>query len=259
MCSIEALYGIKAKHIETLEKLDRELFRKVFQSGAATPIESFYLATKTLPFRYIIIGRRLMFYWSILQKSESELIRRFLTAQELNPVKNDLCTQFKDDLKTCGISLTSSEISKLKKWKFKKIVNKQLQEVAREYLVSLKESHSKLDQLRNTYMLEPYLISNNITTEEKQTLFKLRTRMIDVKCNFKSYYGQDLKCKLCPEEETQPHLLICKETVDSIDTSSYSYDDVFGDLERQEAIAKIYTQILQRRTMKLKILRNLSN
>ena len=115
MCSIEALYGIKSKHIETLEKLDRKLFRKIFQSGAATPIESFYLATKTLPFRHIIIGRRLMFYWSILQKSESELIRRFLTAQELNPVKNDICIQFKNDLKTCGINLTSSEISKMKK------------------------------------------------------------------------------------------------------------------------------------------------
>ena len=93
MCSIEALYGIKAKHIETLEKLDRELFRKIFQSGAATPIEIFYLATKTLLFRHIIIGRRLMFYWSILQKSE--------TAQEVNPVKNDICIQFKYDVKTC--------------------------------------------------------------------------------------------------------------------------------------------------------------
>ena len=30
ICSIEALYGIKAKHRETLEKLDRELFRKIF-------------------------------------------------------------------------------------------------------------------------------------------------------------------------------------------------------------------------------------
>ena len=188
-----------------------------------------------------------MFYWSILQKSENELIRRFLTAQELNPVKNDLCTQFKDDLKTCGISL---EISKLKKWKFKKIVNNKLQEVAREYLISLKESHSKLDQLRNTYTLEPYLTSNNLTTEEKQTLFKLRTRMIDVKCNFKSYVNSVLRRK---------HSLVCKETVDIIDTSDYSYDDVFEDLEKQEAIAKIYTRILQRRTMKLKILRNLSN
>ena len=81
--------------------------------------------------------------------------------------------------------------------------------------------------------------------------------MIDVKCNFKSYYGQDLKCKLCPEEETLPHLLVCKETVDTIDTSNYSYHDVFEDLEKQEAITKMYIQILKLRTMKLKMLRNL--
>ena len=61
------------------------------------------------------------------------------------------------------------------------MVYNQLQEVAREYLISLKEKHSKLENIKNTYSLEPYLTSNNITTEEKQTLFKLRTRMIEVK------------------------------------------------------------------------------
>ena len=141
MCSIEALYGLNLKHIEILEKLDRDFFRKLFKSGAATPIESFYLATGTLPFRHIIIGRRLMFYWSILHKSESDFVRKFLDAQQLNPVKNDLCLQFNEDLKTCGITLTSSEISNMKKVKFKKLVYTQLRGVAREYLLSLKTKH----------------------------------------------------------------------------------------------------------------------
>ena len=160
MCSIEALYGLATKHIETLEKLDRDFFRKLFKSGAATPIESFYLATHTMPLRFIIVGRRLMFYWSILQKSESELVRSFLTAQELNPVKNDLCLQFKDDLNMCDIKLTSSEIAAMKKCKFKKIVYTQLREVSREYLLSQKRKHSKLDFLKNTYRLDPYLGSS---------------------------------------------------------------------------------------------------
>ena len=260
MCSIEALYGLNTKHIETLEKLDHDFFRILFQSGAATPLESFYLATRTMPLRFIIIGRRLMFYWSILQKSESDLIRRFLTAQELNPVKNDLCLQFKDDLSTCGIVLTSAEISTMKKRKFKNIVYTQLWEVSREYLLSLKRKHSKLDHLTNTYTLDSYLESNNITTEEKQTLFKLRTRMIDVKSNFKSQYGQDLVCRFCPEEETQAHLLLCKELVDNIDTSDIIYEDIFKSLKKQEAISKTYTQILKNRNLKLKLLAtNLSN
>ena len=81
MCSIEALYGLKTSHIETLEKLDRDFFRQLFKSGAATPIESFYFATNCLPFRHIIMGRHLMFLWSLLHKQESEFVRKFLIAQ----------------------------------------------------------------------------------------------------------------------------------------------------------------------------------
>ena len=213
-----------------------------------------------MPLRFIIIGRRLMFYWSILQKSESELVRRFLTAQELNPVRKDLCLQFKDDMKTCNIILTSSEISSMKKCKFKKLVYTQLREVSREYLLSLKGKHSKLGSLQNTYILDTYLASNSISTEEKQILFKLRTRMIDVKSNFRTQYGQDLACRFCPEEETQSHLLICKELIDNLDTSSIEYEDIFKDVKKQESIARLYTQILKIRNMKLKLIaKNLSH
>ena len=260
MCSIEALYGLTTKHIEILEKLDRDFFRKLFKSGASTPLECFYLSTNTMPLRFIIIGRRLMFYWSILQKSESELVRRFLTAQELNPVKNDLCLQFKDDMKTCNITLNSYEISTMKKSKFKKVIYSRLREVSREYLLSLKRKHTKLQFLQNTYTLDPYLSSNSISTEEKQTLFKLRTRMIDVKSSFRTQYGQDLACRFCPEEETQSHLLLCNELIDNLDTSSIEYEDIFKDLKKQEAVARLYTQILKIRDMKLKIVaRNLSH
>ena len=175
-------------------------------------------------------------------------------------MKNDLCLQFKDDLNTCGIVLTSAQISAMKKNKFKNIVYTQLREVLREFLISLKRKHSKLEHLNNTYTLDSYLASNNITTEEKQTLFKLRTRMIDVKSNFKSQYGQDLVCRFCPVEETRAHLLLCKELVDNIDTSNVCYGDIFQGLTKQEAISKIYTQILKIRSMKLKILaKNLSS
>ena len=64
LCSIESLYGLNMNHIETLEKCDRDFFRQLFKSGWATPIESFYLATNTLPIRQIIVGRRLMFLCS---------------------------------------------------------------------------------------------------------------------------------------------------------------------------------------------------
>ena len=83
--------------------------------------------------------------------------------------------------------------------------------------------------------------------------------MIDVKSNFKFLYGQDLTCRFCPKEETQSHLLLCKELVDSLDVSNVTYGDIFKDIKKQEVVAKNYTQIMKIRSMKLKILeRNLS-
>ena len=55
LCSIEALYGLNNTHVEKLEKFDNSFFRQLFQSGACTPIESFYLASGVLPIRHIII------------------------------------------------------------------------------------------------------------------------------------------------------------------------------------------------------------
>ena len=254
LCSVEALYGLNNSHIEKLEKCDHDFFRKLFRSGAGTPIESFYLATNTLPIRHIIIGRRLMFLWTILNKSESDLVRKCLTAQLMNPVKNDLATTFCKDLEICGITLTMYEISKMKKSKFRKIVNCQIRKIAEEYLINLKSKHSKLNGICDSYGTEKYLFSSSISIEEKQVLFKFRTRMVEVKSNFKNQYGPNLTCNFCQNEDTQSHLLLCKVLTDGIDTSGVQYDHIFSDVNKQEKIAKILNKILEQRELKVKLM-----
>ena len=194
-----------------------------------------------------------MFPWSILNKSESELVRKCLTAQQLHPVKNDLFTTFQSDLETCGISLTMSEISKMKKITFKRLVNTKLRDVAKLYLLNLKSKHTKLNNISDIYKLEPYLSSKNLSTEEKQTLFKFRTRMVDVKSNFKMKYGQNLTCFFCLETDTQSHLLFCKPITNGIDLQSTEYEHIFQDMNKQEKIAKILNKILKQRNTLLKM------
>ena len=89
LCSIEAIHGITNSQIEQLEKCDRYLFRKVFAVPVSTPIEAFYIELNVLPLRFIIIGRRLLYYWNILHKSDSELVKQVCLTQKLKPVKND--------------------------------------------------------------------------------------------------------------------------------------------------------------------------
>ena len=111
LCSIETLYGLNTAHIERLEKIDRLLLRKIFSCVSSTAIVAYYLEANILPFRHIIIARRLLYYWSLLNKSESELVRQVLHTQQLSPVKNDWCVQVAADLKLCGIALTEAEKS----------------------------------------------------------------------------------------------------------------------------------------------------
>ena len=78
--------------------------------------------------------------------------------------------------------------------------------------------------------------------------------MVDVRSNFKTQYGQKLACPFCKEEETQSHLLNCKQITVGIDVTQVKYSDTFKDVNKQEAIAKIFTKILKQRSLKLKIL-----
>ena len=75
LCSIKATFGLTLNHINKLEQCDRYLMRKIFRSPISTPVECFYLETGTMPLRFVIIARRLLFYWSILHKKDNELVK----------------------------------------------------------------------------------------------------------------------------------------------------------------------------------------
>ena len=79
--------------------------------------------------------------------------------------------------------------------------------------------------------------------KEKSFIFSARSRMIDVKCNFKSGLS-DLKCRRCfKEDEDQKHLLSCSALSDnSIIDAGYlpQYEDLFSDSDKKiEKIGKI--------------------
>ena len=78
--------------------------------------------------------------------------------------------------------------------------------------------------------------------------------MVAVKSNFKSQYGDNLSCQFCPEEETQSHLLSCKELTKDLDISGVEHEDIFKDISRQEKAAKVLNRILKQRDLKLKML-----
>ena len=61
----EAWQGIKDKDLFVFEKADEALLRRILGAHPKIPIEALYLETKSIPIRYIIASRRIMYLHAI--------------------------------------------------------------------------------------------------------------------------------------------------------------------------------------------------
>ena len=194
-----------------------------------------------------------MYYWTLLNKSETELAKQVFQIQNKFSVKDDWVKQVKEDLDELEIKLTENEISKMKYEAFKKVVKSKLNEKFFEYLISLKLIHTKTQNL-SSYKLQAYLESENLTYKQKQLLFSLRTRSINVKTNYKNKYRHsNLLCTLCDDKlvESESHLLECKSTRTQLgNIGDARYEDIFSpEISRQEKITKIFEKVVKLRQM----------
>ena len=253
LCNFEVLYGLSKAHVEIIESVDKYFMRKIFQSKISTPVESFFIETNVIPPRFVILGRRIMYYHSLLQKKDDELVKNIFLTQQKFSVKNDWIETLKNDLNQCQINLSESEISQMKKKKFKKLVNNKLKQLSDEYLFSLQQSHTKSRKIFISENIKHYLVSNELALEEKRTLFQLRT-MCDVKTNFKHQYSHNMRCRLCDlQEESEAHLLNCHDILDKnleSELLNISLSDLWAPFSRQKKAAKIFNKIIKIRDFK---------
>ena len=169
--------------------------------------------------------------------------------------------QVNEDMEDIGLELNEEEIKSMKKSKFKSLVKDRIKGAAHSYLVQKKEGLSKLNNLTSDFSFKEYLATNQISTTEKQLLFKLRTRMIHVKGNYSSMYKDDISCDLCNTNsvESQEHVLVCPFLVPSNERCSVQYMDIFShNLDKQIAAVKYWSKLLKARTIKLNEMKLLS-
>ena len=100
----------------------------------------------------------------------------------------------------------------------------------------------------NDLKIQEYLKSNNnISNDKKYLLFKLRTRMTELKINFKNKYVDEI-CSICYlEEESQIHLMECEILIEKCEALNQNmtveYEDVFGTLEQQKKAICLFEKI----------------
>ena len=89
-----------------------------------------------------------------------------------------------------SIDKTDVEISMMKKDTFKNYVDKKVDAAAFEYLkkLALKDSKSEFTWNQSKHEMQKYLCDERLSKQEIQLLFALRTRMVNVKTNFRNLY-----------------------------------------------------------------------
>ena len=204
----EVWYAIKNEEIQRLQEADEYLLRKLLKAHSKTAKECLYLETGTIPIKYVVMSRRLNYFHHIITRDTNELISRVYVAQKRRPVKDDWVLTVKKDKLALGIKENDNVLNKYSKNMFKKFIKHKIRSLAFSELKQIQMGHSKVNQITyNKFDTQKYLKGSNFSNKEICLLFKLRTRMVDVKNNFTLFYG-DLLCRLCQkEEENQEHLI----------------------------------------------------
>ena len=126
------------------------------------------------------------------------------------------------------------------------------------HLMELAKSHSKVrDDIYKDVDGKNYLKNPKFTPDLASLLFKMRTRMFNVRNNFRNNYAQtNTLCPLCSlAEDSQEHLLECNIIKRNCnDDKDCVYDDLFSDdSDKLFNIAMLMKEIIEIREKLLEI------
>ena len=137
----------------------------------------------------------------------------------------------------------------MKKSTLKRLLDQATSKMALQRLNELKENHSKVQHISHKKIkMQNYLKANNhkMSQEETKTIFHLRTRVTNVKMNYRGKH-ENLNCSVCQNElESQKHILQeCKilKSMEKSNDYSVEYEKLFGEnVKKQIEIAKRFNE-----------------
>ena len=189
--------------------------------------------------------RRILFVHYILNENENSILHRFFKTQLENKYKKDWVTQVQDDLSKLDICQDLESLKQWKRGKLKSLLDKAIKEYTFKELTKKKENHSKVMSLKHKNLeMQKYLKPNKIATiEESQEIFKMRSKVTDVKGNFKGKYDS-IECNFCNEDELQKHIMECKVINENKKHENFlKYEDIFEqNVQNQVKIAREFLE-----------------
>ena len=254
----EVWYGLTRADVDELEVVDHSLLRRILSAPACTPTPMLYLELGCLPIRYVIMTRRLMFLQDLLQEEDSSLINRFLKAQSENPDRGDWVEQVKKDIDETELDIPMKEIKLLSIEAFRTKVSAAVHNAAFKYLTREKLKMSKIMYVEHEkFQFQKYFQPSGSSIDEVKLLFQLRSRMVDVRINFKNKYDDTL-CPLCKAaDDSQEHVFSCTKLTTNknfLIDGDIEYSHIFhSDVKKQLPSVRMFNSLWIERKKLLKV------
>ena len=222
------------------------------KAPVTTAKEALFIETGKLPMQIIISMRRIMYWWHILKQDKSSMIYKVYDAERNKPVKGDWIHLLEKDKKEFDIVIEDDEMLERFKSKYsiKSYISKKAKIIAFDYLQRLKMKHSKIDGINfEEVKCSEYILDPQLNKKEVRLLFKLRTRMYNVKANFSSMYNFNLLCDLCKSQIcSQEHLMQCKvlklSVPELVQNTDVKYHHIFESISNMVSAIKLLSKVI---------------
>ena len=209
--SSETWSYLTKKDLLTLQNAQLSFLRRVLEVPKSTPVAALYLELGVLSIQFEIEKKQLMFLKHLLEKNESDpalkLYQQMVKYQyEMNWANFVLNLRCKYNL-----PLNDQNIKVMSKDQWRSFVNEKIRSYAFDTLVIQCQLNSKTNHLNYKKFCQQLYITE-CDPQIARVIFKARTRMFDVKANFKTKYQGILYCPFCKiDEESLEHIFACPD------------------------------------------------
>ena len=207
-------YNLKETEVRQLERIEEQFLRKILKTNKGCPIVQLYLEVGQIPARFEIRKMRCLYLRYILNQDENSLLYRFFMLQFENRSKGDWAYTVLADLNELKITESFEEIKSMSQYQFLKLLKQRIKENALTYLTGKQKSKGSEIRYSDIEMADYLLpVNSELTIEQKQKMFSVRNRMIEISENFPGKEIDD-KC-YCGKDESMSHIYYCEKLHDS--------------------------------------------
>ena len=189
---------LNSPEIKHLKRIQINTLRKIIKLSTSNPIPIIYSEIVEIPIQFRFHERQLLYLWKLVNKKDQANDVYRIQSHEYKTNTGSAASYYKQLLVTYDITTNENGLSKTSKAKLKKIAKSKISHQGNQWY---KTEPSKLSKLQEINKKKKIIKREKYVTQFKRTevslLIKARSRMLNLKNNFKGQFKGDFSCPRC--------------------------------------------------------------